>query len=84
MLYELTCCSFETSADGQRHLPDVRTSILRTLSKIFGSGLSACFPMLRSFLRSEAAHFSAVFAAVNTSLRVTLKRLQRPARRRFR
>ena len=35
------------------HQPDVRISILRTLSKIFGSGLSACFPVLRSFLRSE-------------------------------
>src|SRR5690606_3054392 len=47
------------------HLPDARTSHLRTLSKIMGIGLSA-FPVASSFPPRRAAHASAVFASVNT------------------
>ena len=50
------------------HLPDVRTSYLRTLSKIFGTGLSAAphFAPL-SKVPEGAAHHTVLFRYVNTS-----------------
>jgi hypothetical protein len=54
------------------HLPDARTSHLRTLSKIVGIGLSAS-SLLPLSLAAEApqgaAHYRVVFVAVNTLLR---------------
>ena len=49
------------------HLPDVRTSYLRTLSKIFGTGLSAASrfaPLCK--VPEGAAHHTALFRYVNT------------------
>ena len=54
------------------HLPDARTSHLRTLSKIVGIGLSASSLCLFSVVAEAsegAAHYRVVFVAVNTLLR---------------
>src|SRR5690606_32052717 len=58
------------------HLPDARTSHLRTLSKIMGIGLSA-FPVAPSFPLRRAAHCSAVFASVNTLRGIVFSVLRR-------
>lgn len=47
------------------HLPDARTSHLRTLSKIVGTGLSAAFQP-RVKVPEGAAHDTALFRYVNT------------------
>ena len=53
------------------HLPDARTSHLRTLSKIVGTGLSAALRFESFALRTEvperAAHDTCRFRYVNTS-----------------
>ena len=57
------------------HLPDARTSHLRTLSKIVGIGLSASslLPLSVAAEASDrAAHYRVVFVAVNTLLRFFL------------
>jgi hypothetical protein len=59
------------------HLPDARTSHLRTLSKIVGIGLSAS-SLLSLSVSAEApdraAHYRVVFVTVNTLLRFFFSR----------
>lgn len=60
------------------HLPDARTSHLRTLSKIVGIGLSASSLLSLSVAAEapdRAAHYRVVFVAVNTLLRFFSRRL---------
>jgi hypothetical protein len=71
--FELTWFCYERLQDGQLHLPDARTSHLRTLSKISRFGLSAS-PRPRSFPSEGAAHYRVVFVAVNTPCRSFFRR----------
>src|SRR5690606_24739451 len=63
---ESILCLLQSICQWQRPPPDARTSHLRTLSKIFGAGLSAFPVSRRSNLPEGAAHHTAVFVAVNT------------------